>query len=147
VVCSGAKSILDVPATGELLETVGVPVLGWRTGTLPLFYRAQGGPPVSAVVSDSAEVARTAAAHWQLSPSGGLLLGRPPADSLDIEALVSDAVGQVQRAGVSGQAVTPAVLAHLHRATGGATLEVNAQLIADNAGLAAELAVACAAGG
>ncbi|HEY2552506.1 MAG TPA: pseudouridine-5'-phosphate glycosidase [Streptosporangiaceae bacterium] len=142
VVCSGAKSILDVPATGELLETVGVPVLGWQTATLPLFYRAQGGPPVSAMVSDSEQVARIAAAHWQLNASGGLLLGRPPADSLDIEALVSDAVSQVQQAGVSGQAVTPAVLALVEELSGGRSVAVNQALIADNAALAADVAIA-----
>jgi pseudouridylate synthase len=144
VVCSGAKSILDVPATGELLETVGVPVLGWRTGTLPLFYSARGGPPVSAIVSGTEEAARLAAAHWQLNPSGGLLLGRPPADSLDIEALVSDAVDRVQQAGVSGQAVTPAVLAMVEELSGGRSVAVNQALIADNAALAADLALAYA---
>ena len=78
VVCSGAKSILDVSATAELLETLAVPVLGWQTATLPMFYTGEGGPPVSATVSDAAETASIAAAHWELAP-GGLILARPPA--------------------------------------------------------------------
>src|SRR5262249_58608038 len=72
VVCSGAKSILDVRATAELLETLAVPVLGWQTPTLPLFYAAAGGPRVSAMVGTAAEAAQIARAHWGLNPSGGL---------------------------------------------------------------------------
>jgi pseudouridylate synthase len=143
VVSSGAKSILDVSATAELLETLGIPVLGWRTATLPLFYSAEGGPAVSAVASSSVEVARIAAAHWQLSVSG-LILARPPADGLEIEALVTEAVDRVRRDGVTGQAVTPAVLALVEELSGGRSVEVNQRLIADNAGLAAEAAVAYA---
>jgi pseudouridylate synthase len=145
VVCSGAKSILDVPATSELLETLAVPVLGWRTPTLPLFYTAEGGPPVSAVVGSGAEVARVASAHWALNPSGGLLLGRPPADGLDLEDLITGAVRQVSEAGVTGQAVTPAVLTLIEELSDGRSVDVNRALIADNAGLAAEVAVAYAA--
>ncbi len=144
VVASGAKSILDVNATAELLETLGVPVLGWRTATLPLFYSADGGPPVSATVSAHEETARIAALHWDLNPSSGVLLAQPPAHGLDIEPLIAAAVERVRRAGVSGQAVTPAVLALVHELSGGRSVEVNRQLIADNAALAAEVAVAYA---
>lgn len=144
VVCSGAKSILDVPATSELLETLAVPVLGWRTPTLPLFYAAQGGPPVSAVVSDGDEVARVARAHWALNPSGGLIVARPPDDSLDLDDLIAEAVQRVRAAGVTGQAVTPAVLGLVEQLSEGRSVEVNRALIAANAGLAAEIAVACA---
>jgi pseudouridylate synthase len=144
VVASGAKSILDVGATAELLETLGVPVLGWRTATLPLFYRAEGGPAVAATVSTPEETARIAELHWQLNPSSGLLLAQPPASGLDIEPLIAEAVQRVRRAGVSGQAVTPAVLALVHELSGGRSVAVNRQLVADNAALAAELAVAYA---
>jgi len=144
VVCSGAKSILDVGATAELLETLGVPVLGWQTATLPLFYTADGGPAVPAVVTTAGETARIALAQWQLSPSSGLLLARPPADGLDIEPLVAEAVRRVRRQGVTGQAVTPAALALVEELTDGRSVEVNRRLIADNAALAAEVAVACA---
>jgi pseudouridine-5'-phosphate glycosidase len=145
VVCSGAKSILDVGATAELLETLGIPVLGWNTATLPLFYTAAGGPDVSAMVSEAAEAARIAAAHWQLVGRSGLLLARPPADGLDLEALVSAAVQQVASRGVTGQAVTPAILTMVEELSGGRSVEVNQRLIADNATLAAEVAVAHAA--
>jgi len=142
VVASGAKSLLDVDATAEALETLGVPVLGWRTATLPLFYRAEGGPALSATVSTSAEAARVARVHWQLNHSAGVLLAQPPAAGLDIEPVIAEAVERVRRAGVSGQAVTPAVLALVHDLTGGRSAQVNRQLITDNAALAAEVAIA-----
>ncbi len=144
VVCSGAKSILDVGATSELLETLGIPVLGWNTPTLPLFYTAEGGPAVSAVVSAAAEAAGIAAAHWQLTGPSGLLLARPPVDGLDLEALVAQAVDQVASEGITGQAVTPAILTRVEELSGGRNIEVNQRLIADNATLAAEVAVAYA---
>jgi pseudouridylate synthase len=142
VVCSGAKSILDVNATGELLETLGIPVLGWNTPTLPVFYSAEGGPAVPAVVATSQEVARIAQTQWQLDGSSGLLLARPPASSLDIEPIVAEAVRRVRRQGVTGQAVTPAVLTLVEELSDGRNVEVNQRLIADNAALAAEVAVA-----
>jgi pseudouridine-5'-phosphate glycosidase len=144
VVCSGAKSILDVNATGELLETLGIPVLGWNTPTLPVFYSAEGGPAVPAVVTSSQEVANIARTQWQLDGSSGLLLARPPASSLDIEPIVAEAVQRVRRQGVTGQAVTPAVLALVEELSDGRNVEVNQRLIADNAALAAEVAVAYA---
>ena len=143
VVCSGAKSILDVSATAELLETLAVPVLGWQTPTLPMFYTAEGGPPVSATVSDAAETASIAATHWQLA-LGGLILARPPAGGLDLEELITEAVERVRRAGITGQAVTPAVLAAVEELSDGRSVEVNRRLIADNAELAARVAVAYA---
>ena len=142
VVSSGVKSLLDVPATAELLETLGVPVLGWRTGDLPLFYTAHGGPPVSARVDEAGEAARIAAAHWELG-GGGLLLGRPPDESLDdVEPLIARALIAAENQGVSGQAVTPFVLAYLHRESGGRTLTANRDLIVGNARLAGEIAAA-----
>ena len=144
VVASGPKSLLDVGATAELLETLAVPVLGWRTGTLPRFYTAEGGPPVSAMVSDSPEVARICAAHWQFDGAGGILLARPPAGGIDIDPLIDEAVSQVQGQNLAGQAVTPAILSLVHELSGGRSVEVNRQLIADNAALAAETAVAYA---
>jgi pseudouridine-5'-phosphate glycosidase len=144
VTCSGAKSLLDVPATMEYLETLGVPVLGFRTDTLPLFYSADGGPPVPQRVEDVATAARTAAAHWELGGCG-LLLANPPPQSLDVEELVEEAVAEAARRGVKSQAVTPFVLAFLHERSGGRTREVNRELIVANARLAAEVSVAFAA--
>ena len=146
VVSSGAKSILDVPATAELLETLGVPVLGWRTPALPLFYSAGGGPPVSAVVASAVEAARIAALHWLLNETSGLLLARPPDPAVDLEEIIAEAVGRVRERGVTGQAVTPAVLSLVHELSGGRSVEVNRLLIADNAALAAEVAVAHSGG-
>ena len=144
VVASGPKSLLDVGATAELLETLAVPVLGWRTATLPRFYTAEGGPPVSAMVTDSPEVARICRAHWQFDGSGGLLLARPPAGGIDIDPLIDEAVARVRAQNLAGQAVTPAVLSLVHELSGGRSVELNRQLIADNAALAAETAVAYA---
>jgi pseudouridine-5'-phosphate glycosidase len=141
VVSSGVKSLLDVEATVELLETLGVPVLGWRTETLPLFYTAAGGPPVQARVDDAAAVARIARAHWELGLNG-LVVAQPPAESLDVAGLLADALAAASAAGTRGQAVTPFVLADLHERSGGETIRVNKRLIADNAALAAEIAVA-----
>jgi pseudouridine-5'-phosphate glycosidase len=140
VVSSGVKSLLDVPATSELLETHGVPVLGFRTDDLPLFYAAHGGPPVSARVESAAEAAAVARAHWELG-GGGLLLGRPPDESLDdIEPLIEQALAAAEADGVRGQAVTPFVLSYLHRESGGRTLAANRDLIVGNARLAGEIA-------
>ena len=142
VVSAGAKSLLDVPATAELLESLGVPVLGFRVDTLPLFYAATGGPPVSARVESAEEAARVAEAHWELG-GAGLLLGRAPDQPLeDVEPLIDEALAAAARVGVSGQAVTPFVLAHLHRESEGRTEEANKALVAQNARLAGEVAVA-----
>ena len=144
VACSGAKSLLDIPATMEYLETLGIPVLGFRTDTLPLFYSATGGPPVPQRVDDVAAAARTASAHWQLGGCGLVLANAPPT-SLDVEDLIEEAVAEATRTGVSGQAVTPLVLAYLHEHSDGRTREVNRKLIASNARLAADVSVAFSA--
>ena len=144
VVSSGVKSLLDVPATVELLETLAVPVLGYRTDTLPLFYSAEGGPAVPHRVDDATEAARIAEAHWSLG-GAGLLLGNPPPESLDVADLIESAVSEAAAASVSGQAVTPFVLSYLHEHSDGRTREVNRALIVENARLAGETAVAFAA--
>jgi pseudouridine-5'-phosphate glycosidase len=145
VVSAGVKSLLDVRATAEALETLGVPVLGWRTDTMPRFYTTGGGPPVSARVETAEEAARIACAHWQLGRRSALLLARPPDESLDdVEPLIERALAEAEAQGIAGQRVTPFVLAFLHRESGGRTREVNRRLVADNAQLAAEVAVAYA---
>jgi pseudouridine-5'-phosphate glycosidase len=142
VVCSGAKSILDVAATAEALETLGVPVLGWRTDELPLFYRAAGGPPVSQRVESAEEAAQIAEFHWRLGRHSGIVLARPPDASLDVEPLIEEGLEEAGKRGVRGQSVTPFVLSYLHERSGGETIELNKRLVADNAALAAEIAVA-----
>ena len=141
VVGSGAKSLLDVPATAEVLETLGVPVLGYRTDELPLFYTAKGGPPVSARVESPDEAARVAQAHWELG-GAGLLLWNAPENGIDVEPLLEQALGTAAAENVTGQAVTPFVLSFLHERSEGRTLEVNRELVVANAGLAAQVAVA-----
>ena len=144
IASSGVKSLLDVPATVELLETLGVPVIGYRTDTLPLFYDAAGGPPVSTRADDVDEIARIADAHWRLG-GNTILVGRPPTESLDVTPLIEEAVAAAAREGASGQAVTPFVLAYLHEHSNGETRRVNRDLIVENAGLAGAIATAYAA--
>lgn len=144
VVSSGVKSLLDVEATAELLETLGVPVVGWRCDEMPRFYSARGGPPVSARVEDALQAARLAEAHWRLD-GGGLLLTRPPDESLDdVEGLIAQALAEAASQGIRGQAFTPFVLARLHAASGGRTLRANRALVIANARLAGEVASAAA---
>jgi pseudouridine-5'-phosphate glycosidase len=142
VVSAGIKSLLDVAATVEVLETLGVPLLGFRTDELPLFYSARGGPPLPARVESAAEAAQIARTHWDLG-GGGIVLARPPDESLDgVEPLIDEALTEAGRTNVTGQAVTPFVLAFLHERSGGRTLAANRELVGANAALAAEVAVA-----
>jgi len=142
VVSAGVKSLLDVPATAEVLESLGVPVLGFGVDTLPLFYAAAGGPSVSARIETADEAARIALAHWDLGGCG-LLVGRPPDEPLeDVEPLIERALRAAREEGVAGQAVTPYVLSYLHRESGGRTQRANKALVAQNARLAGEIAVA-----
>ena len=143
VVSSGVKSLLDVEATAEMLETLGVPVLGWRTTTMPRFYDAKGGPPVTDRVESAEEVVTLARVHWELGGCG-VLVARPPDTSIDVDDLIDDALEEAEREGIGGQAVTPFVLSRLHERSDGRTLEVNKELAAANAGLAGELAVRAA---
>jgi pseudouridine-5'-phosphate glycosidase len=145
IVSCGVKSLLDVPATSELLETLGIPVLGYRTDTLPLFYAAAGGPPVSARVESAGETAAVARAHWELGAAGAVALARPPEPSLDdVEPLIEAALAEAVQQAVRGPAITPFVLARLHARSDGRTLRANRELIVGNASLAGEVAVALA---
>jgi pseudouridine-5'-phosphate glycosidase len=143
VVSSGIKSLLDVPATMELLETLGIPVVGLRTDDLPLFYSAHGGPPVPARVESAAEAAELARTHWRLKRNSALLLVQPPPESIDdVEPLIEEALAAADEQGVTGPAVTPFVLGRLHERSGGRTRRANRQLVIANARLAADVAVA-----
>jgi pseudouridylate synthase len=147
VVSAGMKSFLDVAATVEVLESLAVPVLGFRTDELPLFYAARGGPAVPARVESADEAARVAHSHWELG-GRGILLARPPDESLDdVEPLIAQALTEARRRSLSGQAVTPFVLSFLHEHSSGRTLIANRELVAANAALAAEVAVAYARSG
>ena len=143
VVSSGIKSLLDVPATMELLESLGIPVVGLRTDELPLFYTAHGGPQVPARVESAGEAAELARAHWRLRRHSALLLVQPPPQGVDdVEPLIEEALAAADEQGVTGPAVTPFGLGRLHERSGGRTLRVNRELVVANARLAAEVAVA-----
>jgi pseudouridylate synthase len=127
VVSSGVKSLLDVESTAEMLETMSVPVLGWRTDTMPRFYDAGGGPPVTERVESVDDAVRLATLHWELGGCG-VLLARPPDESIDVDDLIEGALAEAEREGVRGQAVTPFVLSRLHERSGGRTLAANREL-------------------
>jgi len=147
VVCSGAKSLLDIPATLELLETRGVPVIGFRTDTFPLFYVTESAHPLADRADDAGTIAAAAAAHWGFARRTGLLVVQPVAEEValppdETEFLVEETLAQAEAAGIAGPAVTPWVLARLHAATDGRSLVANRRLLVDNAGLAADIAAA-----
>ena len=151
VVCSGVKSILDVPATLDALETRGVAVVGYRTDTFPAFTTASSGLPLDARAEDPAEAARIVGAHRDLGLPGAVVIARPvdEEDALDresMEAALAEALGLARERGISGKAVTPFLLGHLRGATGGRSLRANRSLIVANARLAGELASAIAGG-
>jgi pseudouridine-5'-phosphate glycosidase len=148
VVCAGVKSILDVGATLERLETLGVAVVGYRTRRFPGFFVSDSGFPLDWSVDSPAELAEVLRAQRALGvPPGATIVANPlPADEqLDLalhDRVLAEGLAEVARAGVTGKAVTPALLAHFHAATHGRSLEVNVRIILRNAALAAQLAVA-----
>ena len=145
VVCAGAKAILDLPATLEYLETLGVPVVGYGCDEFPAFYSRSSGLPLTVRVDTPEEVAAVWRAHGRYGGGGGLLLCVPPpeADAMPA-AVVEDAVARAldEARHIRGAAVTPHLLAALHYATGGQTLKTNIALLKHNARVAAEVAVA-----
>lgn len=152
VVCAGAKSVLDLPATREALETAGVLVAGWRTGELPAFYARSSGLAVDVRVDSAAEAAALWRAHWGLGLPGAVLLSVPPPeeaalDGAAIERAIAAALEQARRRGIRGKDVTPYLLGEVARSTGGRSLEANVALLLQNARVAAEVAVAIAEGG
>lgn len=149
VVCAGAKSILDLPKTLEVLETRGVPVLGFGTEEFPAFYSRHSGLPVTRRcdnVHEAAEILRT---KWQLGLDGGVLLANPipfenELDPGTMEGAIGEALSDADANGIKGKATTPHLLAALERITGGRSLAANMALIRNNARIAAQLAVAYA---
>lgn len=149
VVCSGVKSLLDVPATLEQLETLSVPVLGFGTDAFPGFYRRDSGRPAPWRVDDVTALAEIAAAHWALGATSGLVAANPvpAADELAAELhdrVLGEALALAEQRGVRGRDVTPMLLDYFHTATGGASLACNIALIRANAELAARVAGALA---
>ena len=147
VTCAGAKSILDLPATLERLESLSVPVIGYQTDEFPAFFCRSSGLRVSARADDARQVARFFRAHRSLGRREALLVVQPvPASAALPAGLVDDAVRDALAAaradGVRGPSTTPYLLAAVERATGGKTLAANLALLEANARLAAEIAVA-----
>ncbi|MFE0462515.1 pseudouridine-5'-phosphate glycosidase [Kitasatospora sp. NPDC058965] len=151
VVCAGVKSILDVPATLQRLETLGVGVLGYGTDLFPGFYLSSSGCPVDWTLDDPAEVAAAMRAQDLLGgPGSALVVANPvPADEQLHPQLhdrvLAEGLAAADRAGVTGQAVTPFLLAHLTEHTGGASLEANLAAVRGNVRLATRIAGAWSA--
>jgi pseudouridine-5'-phosphate glycosidase len=144
VVSAGAKAILDLPRTAEMLETLGVLVVGFGTRELPAFYTRTSGVALDHRADTVAELAAICRAHWQLG-GGGVLVANPiPAeaalDPATIDAAIAAALADT--AGVSGKQLTPKLLAKLAEVTGGASIRANRALAVNNATLAGQLAVA-----
>jgi pseudouridine-5'-phosphate glycosidase len=149
VVCAGVKSILDVPATLERLESLSVTVIGYRTTTFPGFYVADSGSSLDWSVDDPEQAAAVFAARRELAP-GAVIVANPlpveeQLDPVLHDRVIAAALSAAATAGVRGKAVTPFVLDHLHRASEGATLAVNIRLVLRNAELAGRIAAAFAA--
>lgn len=152
VVCAGAKSVLDIPATLEVLETLGVTVLGYGTDRFPGFYTRDTGYGVDARVDSPEEAAAVVASRQGTGMPGGVLLVNPvpEADALDsaeVEAHINRALQEMAAAGVSGKAVTPYLLAKMKEVTEGRSLAANLSLVRNNARVGAQVAVAIAARG
>lgn len=145
VVCAGAKAILDLPATLERLETLGVPVIGYQTDEFPAFYSRESGLAVSARADSAEETAAIAKAHWQMAGKRGLLVTVPlPAEdaipAAEVEGHIAQAMEEVHQQKITGQAVTPFLLARVSELSEGESLRANLALLKNNAKVAAQIA-------
>lgn len=145
VVCAGAKAILDLPRTLEMLETLGVPVVGYRTKNFPAFYVEDSGLPLQSRVDAPAEAARLMQVHRDMGFTSGIVFCNPPpsANALrkqEVDAWIAQALESAAAAGVRGKAVTPYLLDYLAKASRGQTLETNIALLVHNARVAAQIA-------
>jgi pseudouridylate synthase len=149
VTCAGAKSILDLPATMERLETLGVPVVGFQTDELPGFFSTTTGLALTMRADSAADVAAIARTHWALGQSTAVLVVIPPPAAValpqaEVDAAVVHALAEARAAGVRGAAVTPRLLSAVVQATGGRTLAANLGLLERNAEVAGGIAAALA---
>ena len=147
VVSAGAKSILDLPKTLEVLETKGITVLGYGTDEFPAFFTPQSGIPVAHRADTPEQVASILKAKWGLGLKGGVLVANPvPAEfGFDASAATDKALADAARQGIEGKALTPFLLKHIAEATGGQSLAANVALVKHNARIGAQIAVAHAA--
>ncbi|NOJ81250.1 pseudouridine-5'-phosphate glycosidase [Myxococcus xanthus] len=149
VVCAGAKSVLDLPKTMELLETAGVPVIGVGTDELPSFYSRGSGIPLEHRADDVDTAARIARARFESLKQGGVLYTVPPPEETslprnEVELHIAATLADADRQGVRGKGVTPFLLSEMAKRTGGKTLKANLALLTNNARFAGQLAVAYA---
>jgi pseudouridylate synthase len=150
VVCSGAKAILDLPLTLEVLETQGVPILGYQTNELPAFYSRRSGLPVDLKVDTPADVADIIRARDGLGLNGGILLAAPiPAEdewpAAEAQAVINQALADAASNRITGKALTPYLLQRVSDLSGERSKKANAALLLNNARLAAQVALALAA--
>jgi len=147
VVCAGAKSILDLPATVELLETLGVPVLGYKTEEFPAFYSRESGLKTSATVSSPEEVSEFALAHWGIGIKSAVLLVVPPPEEFalpnkEMEEAIDVALKNAEELKIRGQSLTPYLLSQVSKLTDGRSLQANLALLENNADVAAKVSTA-----
>ncbi len=147
VVCAGAKSILDLPSTLEMLETLGVPVLGYGTDEFPAFFSRSSGFKTSARVDSPQEAAEFARAHWEIGMSSAVLVCQPisEADEIsreEIDPIEEQASREAQEQKISGQALTPFLLQRVNELTNGKSMRANISFLLNNAHLAAQIAKA-----
>lgn len=147
VICAGAKAILDLPKTLEVLETKGVPVLGFQTSELPAFYTRTSGLKVDYAIRDYEDGARIVRARHEMGLSGGILITNPipekysiPAEQ--INAVIEKAIAEMDERGIKGKECTPFLLAKIAEITGGESLASNIQLVYNNAAVGTEIAKA-----
>ncbi len=145
VVCAGAKAILDLPATLEYLETMGVPVIGYKTDEFPAFYSRESGLNVSARLDSPEEIAEYAKAHWDLGMRSAILVTNPvpEADAIsksEMEPIIAKASAEAIKQGIHGQKLTPFLLGRISELTEGKSLRSNLALLLNNARLAAQIA-------
>jgi len=146
VVCAGAKAILDLPATVEMLETMGVPIIGYQTDEMPAFYSTSSGLPVTESVMTPREIAEIARSHWEAGLASAILVVVPPPSEVAIPAeLIEQAIRQAldesHQLHITGAKVTPFLLQRVSELSGGASLQANLALLLNNARLAARIAV------
>ena len=137
VVCAGAKAILDLPATLEKMETLGIPVVGYQTSEFPAFYSTSSGLPVSIRVESAEQAAEIALAHWGLGLEGAVLVTVPPPVEAalpreSVEGAIETALREVQEQGIRGQAVSPYLLRRVSELTEGNSLQANLALLLNN---------------
>ncbi len=147
VVSAGVKAILDIPRTLETLETLGVPVIGYGTDQFPAFYTRESGQAVPHRADTPAQVAAILHAHWEAGLRSGVLVANPipsddEADPFTIEQTITEALTAARSEGIAGKEISPYLLAHVARATDGASLQANIALALANARVGADLAVA-----